>query len=142
MKNKLSNGANKIVIWIMNIVIIVLSLILFVMIFLVIAEFHRAFDWEKSTDSFGYYMSSEEYFQITPVYHSNIANGYKPDAETAEYYGVAQYFEAALLYNAYTQVGNEEMAQVFEEKMQDAKQEMGDWDMAVPSIHEQLGIEE
>lgn len=142
MKNRVSNGANKIVIWIMNIIIIVLSLILFVMIFLVIAEFHQAFDRERSTDSFGYYMTSEEYFQIVPAYYTNMAYGYKADAETAEYYGVAQYFEAALLYNAYTEVGNEEMAQVFEKKMQDAKQEMGDWDMAIPSIHEQLGIEE
>lgn len=142
MKNKLSNGANKIVIWIMNIVIVVLSLILFVMIFLVIAEFRRAFDWEKSTDSFGYYMRSEEYFQITPIYHNNVANGYKPDAETAEYYGVAKYFEAALIYNAYMETGNEEMAQVYKEKMQAAKPEMGGWDMAIPSIHKQLGIDE
>lgn len=142
MKNKVSNGANKIVTWILNIIIIVLSLVLFLMIFLVIAELHRAFNWERSTDSFGYYMSSEEYFQITPAYHTNIANGYEPDAETAEYYGVAKYFEAALIYNAYMETGNEEMAQVYKEKMQDAKPEMGGWDMAIPSIHKQLGIEE
>jgi hypothetical protein len=142
MKNKVSNGANKIVTWILNIIIIVLSLFLFLMIFLVIAEFRSAFNWERSTDSFGYYMSSEEYFQITPAYHTNIANGYEPDEEVAEYYGVAQYFEAALIYNAYVETDNEEMAQVYKEKMQAAEGEMGGWNIAIPSIHKQLGIEE
>lgn len=142
MKNRVSNGANKIVIWIMNIVIIVLSLVLFVMIFLVIAEFHQAFNRERSTDSFGYHMTAEEYFQLVPTYYSNTAYGYEPDAETAEYYGVAKYFEAALIYNAYMETGNEEMEQVYKEKMQAAKPEMGGWDMAIPSIHKQLGIEE
>ena len=142
MKNRVSNGANKIVIWIMNIVIIVLSLVLFVMIFLVIAEFHQAFNRERSTDSFGYHITAEEYFQLVPTYYSNTAYGYEPDAETAEYYGVAQYFEAALIYNAYMETGNEEMAQVYKEKMQAAKPEMGGWDMAIPSIHKQLGIDE
>ena len=142
MKNKVSNGANKIVTWIMNIIIVVLSMALFVMIFLFVAEFRQAFDRESSTNSFGYYMSSEEYFQITPAYHNNTAYGYKPDAETAEYYGVAQYFEAALIYNAYVQAGNEEMAEAFKKKMQEAKPEMGDWDIAIPAIHKQLGIEE
>ena len=142
MKNKGSNGANKVVTWIMNIIIIVLSLILFVMIFLLIAEFNSAFNRERSTESFGYFVSSEEYHQLGGIYHNNLAHGYKPDAETAEYYGVAQYFEAAFIYNAYMETGNEEMAQVYKEKMQAAKTEMGGWDIAIPSIHKQLGIEE
>ncbi len=142
MKNKVSSGANKIVIWVMNIIIIVLCLILFITAGVMIAEFRSAFHRERSTDSFGYYMTSEEYFQMVPTYYSNTAYGYKADDEIAEYYGVAQYYEAALLYNAYTEAGNEEMAQKFKEKMQDAKQEMGGWDMAIPSIHKQLGIDE
>ena len=142
MKDKVSNGANKIVIWILNIIIIILCFLLFITAGVMISEFHSAFNRERSTDSFGYYMSGEKYFELVPVSYSNTAYGYKTDAETAEYYGVAQYFEAALIYNAYVETDNEEMAQVYKEKMQAAKGEMGGWDIAIPSIHKQLGIEE
>lgn len=141
MKNKVSNGVNKIIIWCLNIVIIVLSLVLFLMVCVMIGELHDAFDRKRSTDNFAYYMKSEDYHELVPAYYHNTINGFKADEETMEYYGVAQYFEAAFLYNAYVKTGNEEMAQKYKEKMQAAETEMGGWSIAKDSIHKQLGLE-
>lgn len=141
MKNKAKDGINKIIIWILNIVIIILSLFLVINAGAMISEMHNAYDWSRSTEYMDFRIEKEEYHELMPIYYYNIMSGYESNEEELEYYGVARYYDVAVIYKAYLVIGNEEMASKYKEKMQEAEKMMGGWIIAKEGIHKQLGID-
>ncbi len=138
MKNKEKANVVK---WILNIIIIVLSFFFFVTVCATLSELNDAFGYNYDADSFYYKLQSENYRDMVQARYHNIMNGHNGNATLKEYYGVAEYYEMASLYKAYTVAGNEEMATHFQNKMQEAEKRMGDWNITKDSIHKQLGIE-
>lgn len=141
MKSKVKGGVNKIIVWILNIVIIILSLFLVINAGGMISEMRNAYDWSRSTEYMGFRIEQEEYHELVKTYYYNTMSGYKSTEEEEEYYGVARYYDVAVVYKAYLTAGKEQMAQKYREKMQEAETMMGGWIIAKEGIHRQLGIE-
>jgi len=81
------------------------------------------------------------YSQLVEMYHVSEEEGMKGGKALREYYGVAKYFEAASLYKAFDAVGDTERAERQQEKMTQAYEQMGSWNIAKDDIHEKLGLE-
>ncbi len=141
MKNK-AKGGTKVVNFILNLIIVVLSFFFVMTAGVMIGEFYHAFTPGYSEDSFYYKISDERYYSLVGAYHSNVQGGFEGDEDIQEYYGVAKYFEAASLYHAYQVAGNEEMAKFFAGKMELAEEDMGGWSVTREPILKYLGIEE
>ncbi|MBQ9141103.1 MAG: hypothetical protein IJX63_04835 [Lachnospiraceae bacterium] len=141
MRNK-EKGGTKIVNFILNLVIVVLCFFFVMTAGVMIGEFYQAFTPGYSTNSFYYKIDDERYYSMVGAYHSNTQAGFEGDEDMQEYYGVAKYFEAASLYHAYQVAGNEEMAELFSQKMKLAEEEMGGWSVTREPILKYLGIEE
>ncbi len=133
-KHKLSD-------WIINAVIIILCFFLLMTAGVMIGEFYDAYSQPYADDNLFYHIEDEQYFYLVNGSYRNIFSGFEGDAETQEYHGVGKYYEAASLYKAYEMYGNEEQAEFFLEKMEEAQKDMGGWDIAIKPIKKQLGIE-
>lgn len=141
MENKAKTGGNKVVNLILNIIIIILSFVLVITVGVMIGEFSDATTYVYGEDNFYYDIEGERFFDMVGDYHSNAQAGYEGNKNMKEYYGVAEYYEAASLYRAYTVTGNTEWADFFKEKMNQAEPQMGGWSITKDAIHAQLGIE-
>lgn len=140
MKNK-QKGVTKAVNMILNIITVVLSICFLMTVGVMIDEFYQAFTPGYSEDSFYYYITGEQYHSLVGAYHSNTQEGFQPNKDMKEYYGVAKYFEAASLYHAYQVAGNEEQAAFFAKKMEQAESEMGGWSVTKEPIGKYLELE-
>lgn len=141
MENKAKIGGNKIVNWILNILIILLSFLFIITAGVMIEELHTVNSYTYSENSFYYNIEGERFFNMVGGYHQNTQAGFEGNKNMKEYYGVAEYYEAASLYKAYTVAGNTEWANHFKEKMNQAEVKMGGWSITKDAIHKQLGIE-
>lgn len=141
MKSK-EKGGVKVVNWVLNIVIVVLSFFFVMTAGVMIEELYTAFAPTYDEDNFYYDITDERFSRMVGGYHANVQAGFEGNADMKEYYGVAKYYEAASLYHAYTVAGNEELAMVFQQKMEQAEEEMGSWSITKEPINKQLGIEE
>ncbi len=141
MENKARIGSQKIIKLILNVVIVVVVLLFLLTAGVMVTEIFSAFAQPYRGRSNDYYIKQERYFQLIDGYYSNTIAGFEGTVEEKEYYGVAEYYEAASLYKAYTVAGNTEMADLFLEKMQQAELKMGGWVITKEPIHKQLGIE-
>lgn len=142
MENKGKLESRTVVMWMMNIIIILLSIGLMLTAGVMIGEFISANTSNYNEDSFYYSIQQERFFDTVGYYHHNTKAGLEGNAKMQEFYGVAKYYEYASLYQAYTVYGNLEQAEAFRKKMQDAESDMGDWDMTIEPIQKQLGMEE
>ena len=106
-----------------------------------IESVHSTFLWHSDEKDFYHAIESGDYGRTVEYYYRNIQSGCEGDAELKEYYGVAKYYEAASLYKAYLKAGNTEQAEKYQERMNAALNEMGEWMIVKEPIHEQLGIE-
>lgn len=134
-------GTNTVVKWIMNIIIIVLAFFFVLTAGVMIEEMYSATAPAYRDDSFYYNIESERYFNMIYGYYQNTMEGYEGDKDTKEFYGVARYYELASLYRAYTVAENQEQADIFYQRMQEAEADMGSWSITKKPIHKQLGIE-
>ncbi len=92
-------------------------------------------------DSFYWRLESEEYASMVNMYHMNVAAGKGEDRKLQEYYGVAEYFEAAADYKMYVEAGEKELADAAYGKMQKAYNKMGDFAILKEKIEAKLGLE-
>ncbi len=136
-----SSVKRQIINWILNGMIIVLCCLLLMTVFVMIENFASACSRPGSLEYMHYDIEENRFHRLIDNYHYNMVAGFEGDAEEQEYYGIAKYYEAAMLYKAYRASGNEELSQRFFEKMQQAEQEMGGWIITKDAIHQQLGIE-
>ena len=141
MNKTVNKNSSRVVKWILNIIIVILCFFFVITAGVMIEEIYSAATYPRSEDGFYYNVEGEQYYNMVGGYYSNIFAGYEGNRNMKEYYGVAQYFEAASLYKAYTSVGNTELADIFLERMKKLEAEMGGWSIAKEPIHKQLGIE-
>ena len=141
MKNKNRIQRQNVVIMVMNIVIIVLSILLLCTILVMTEELKYAFSSFSDTDNISYNVEYGQYSRLTEQYHMSIEEGVKANKELEEYFGVAKYFEAAYMYNAFRVVGDAERASREEAKMEQAYEQMGSWNIVKKEIHDRLGLE-
>lgn len=126
---------------IMNLVIIALCLALFGGIILMFQELQYAFARPAQTDWLESEVRNEDYAYLVANYHEDKQYGGILSGTRKECYGVAEYFEAAFMYQAFSEAGDTERAAREKEKMDVAYEEMGEWNIAADSIREQLGLD-
>lgn len=141
MNNTNAESKGKIIQLILNIMIVIATFFLLIHAGVLIQTVVEETTPMHGENSFYYAIEEENYAGMVGNYYLNTMEGHEGNATMQEYYGVAKYYEAASLYKAYAEVGNEEMATQFLEKMQDVEDEMGGWSVAKDAIHEQLGLE-
>lgn len=141
MENKTKNETQKIVKWVLNSIIVAVSVFFIIMVVLMIEEVYHAVTPLYGENNFSYSVNNERYCEMVGNYYHNTLAGFEGNKTMKEYYGVAKYYEAASLYHAYTEVGNVEMAEHFLQKMEQAEGEMGGWSITKKPINQQLGME-
>ena len=141
MKSKEKGKVGRFIIWTLNIVIIALSVFLVIYIKGTKDEIDHALDNYHSTEYLGFTIEQEEYHELARTYYNNTLGGYESTEEEEECYGVARYYELAVIYKAYLETGNQEMIEVYKEKMLETEEMMGGWIIAKAGIHRQLGID-
>lgn len=141
MKNKSRIQRQDFVIFIMNAVIVVLCILLFFAVIFMTKELKYAFSSYYSVDNMVYAVEYGQYEQLVERYHTNTEEGTKVNKEQKEYFGVAQYFEAAYMYKTFEVVGDSWRAAREKAKMEQAYEEMGSWNIVKKDIHEKLGLE-
>lgn len=99
-----------------------------------IQRFHEDWSFSYDADSFYYRLQDEDFGQMVEMYHVNEAAGAKADEELMQYYGVAKYFEAASCYKAFQE-------SIYLEKMNTAKEQMGELNFVSETICEKLSLE-
>lgn len=141
MNKKAKNNKVKVVNWVLNILIVIATFFFLMTAGVMIEEFRFVTTPIHSENSFYNAMQAENYSTMIGNQYRNTLEGHEGNKTMQEYYGVAQYYEAASLYRAYTVVGNEEQAADFLKKMEAAEKEMGGLSIVKDSIHKQLGLE-
>ena len=142
LKNKLKqiqkqNGA----LLVMNIVIIALCLVLFGGTIYMFKQLNYAFSRPVQTSWLESNVRNENYAYLVANYHQDEVYGGLISGTKKECYGVAKYFEAASMYKAYLESGDTERAAREKERMDEAYEEMGEWNIAADSIREKLRLE-
>lgn len=128
---------------ILNIIIIVLSVMLFLLTVTFLIE---TVDYQRSykvtEGDMINYVRYQEYDVLVECMYSNEANGIKPTGDMEELYAVALYYENAVLYQAYQVSGNADEAQKKYNRMKECEGQMGDFAFAKEEIWNLLGITE
>jgi len=141
MRNKDRVKRQNVVILIMNIVIVVLCILLLFTGALMVEELKSAFTTYYNEGSMVYNIETGAFDYLVEQGHVVEAEEVKVSREAQEFFGVAKYFEAAFFYKAYEEVGDTERAARQKEKMEQAYEEMGSWNIVQKDIHETLGLE-
>ena len=105
------------------------------------SEFSYEYKWYPDEDNMLYTLQEEQYGQLVKDYYLNEFSNQRVTAGLRECYGVARYFEAALWYNAYDIVGDTQRSAVYAEKMEEAYDEMGDYQFLDAEIRKKLDME-
>ena len=141
MKNKAREKKQSIVILFLNCVIVVMCIIMLGFGYVAINSICDVFSSLETEESMHYRLEDGEFYRMVEAYHLNVQGGHEASEEMQEYYGVAKYYEAASLYKAFVENGDLERAERELEKMEEAKDEMGQWVIVESQIKEQLGLE-
>lgn len=142
MNNKIRTRKQSAVLVVMNVVIVILCIGIFLCGIRLIREIRFANDEKYDAEAMENCIRYDNYDSLSQYYHMNQVQNVKADADMKECYGVAKYYEAAVMYKAYQTVGNEKRVASEKEAMDAAYQEMGEWDITADTINKQLGIED
>ncbi len=125
---------------ILNIVIVGLCL---TMVCCVVATISKLdYDYIPSGDItyLQYCIDDDAEYQMIMEYYLLQAYDVKLNREQKECYGVAKYFEAASYYRAFMETGDMERAEREKKKMEQAIEEMGNWNVVKEDIDTKLGL--
>lgn len=142
MNNKIRTRKQSAVLVVMNVVIVILCIGIFLCGIRLIREIRFANDEKYDAEAMENCIRYDNYDSLSQYYHMNQVQNVKADADMKECYGVAKYYEAAVMYKAYQTVGDENRAVSEKEAMDAAYQEMGEWDITADTINKRLGIED
>lgn len=142
MNNKIRTRKQSVVLVVMNVVIVLLCIGIFLCGFRLIREIQYSNDEKYDAEAMENCIRYDNYDSLSQYYHMNQVQNVKADADMKECYGVAKYYEAAVMYKAYQAVGDENRAVSEKEAMDAAYQEMGEWQITADTINKQLGIED
>ena len=123
-------------------VVIAGLVVLFLMIsVMAVGEFYSSVKYSTHDENNFYYrLEAEDYPTMVTYYHQNVAAGLEDKKDLQEYYGVAKYYEAAADYKLYTEAGETAKAQAQKTKMDEAYEQMGDFQFVSENIDEDLGL--
>lgn len=141
MENQIRQSRQKVIIWIMNIVIVVLCLLAVLMGYVAVRNLREVFSAPATEDSMFYCVDAGDFHYMVERYHRNEEGGFKGSKAMQEYYGVARYYEAASLYRAFEEAKDTERAEREKTRMEEALAQMGTWAVVKEEINTQLGID-
>ena len=123
-----------------NIIIIILSVILFILVIVLCKEvFNRSY-YTKDANSFYYDINDGRYTDMVISTEENRAIGVKETKELKSCYAVADYFEAASYYKVYIENDKKEVADKYLKTMTACRKDMDDFEYAADDIDEKMGI--
>ncbi len=105
------------------------------------SEFSYEYSWYPDEEDMVYTLQDGQYGRLVENYYSNEYSGRRVTHGMRECFGVAKYFEAALWYNAYEIAGDAEKYAIYAEKMEEAYEEMGDYQFLDSDIREKLNMD-
>lgn len=126
---------------ILTVVMVVECLLIVVTAGLAYHEITYDYTWYEDEDALLYEIEDERYGWLLTHYYANMYGGYRASGNMEECYGVAKYYEAALWYKAYQNVGDMERSTVYAKKMEMALDEMGDYRFLEEKIRAKLNME-
>lgn len=141
MRNKTKLEGQRILKLIMNIAIAGLCFLVVIFALVAVDEVWDLTYRKEDADSFYYRLEDGEFYRMVDYYYDNITGGYEDAAELQEYYGVAKYYEAASFCKAFLESGDTVRAERELVKMEQALQQMGDWNIVEQDIKRQLGLD-
>ena len=124
----------------MNVVIVILCILLLIVGYVAVESTIDVFSPTYGENSFRYSVEDNNFAPLVSKYYRNVAEG-ADSAKMQEYYGVAEYFEAASYYKAFLEAGDTVRAERELKRMEEAAGKMGGWEMTKAVIHEQLGLD-
>ena len=140
MRNKIKLDGKNVIILVMNAVIVILCFFTLLCGYMAVEGYRDAFSAPYSENSLYYQLEDGLFYRMVESHHYNTQEGHSGNLEMQEYYGVAKFYEAASMYKAFLVSGDQERAERELEKMELAREEMGEWNIVEPEILEQLKI--
>ena len=141
MENKSRKIHRSLLTLVMNIVIIFVCVLLVLVGSVAFSSLRDAFSPWYTEDSMYYSLDDGSFYRMVEGYHMNVQEGVEGNRTMQEYYGVAKYYQAASMYKAFLEIGDEERAARELERMEETRKEMGEWIVAEQEMKEQLGLE-
>lgn len=120
--------------------IVIMTIIFIAVTMSTVYEFLQIDAMGHRENSFYYAMESKRYDNLLDYYYTNLSEGYGEKSSFKEYYAVAKYYEAALFYKAFDNVGDEERAGAQMTRMIQAASEMGEFSAVQEEINDSLGF--
>ena len=142
MNNKTRTRKQSAVLMVMNVVIVILCVGTFLCGIRLIREIRFASGEKYNAETMENFIRYDSYDILSQYYHINQVQNVKADANMKECYGVAKYYDAAVMYKAYETVGDENRAASEKQAMDAAYQEMGEWRITADTINKPLGIKD
>ena len=106
----------------------------------VAVRFYEANDLGYDSDALYYRLRDEDYARLAELTWQNRMNGRENDADSQEYYAVADYYEAAVQYRMCKEAGDNDGAGNWLKKMTDAENRMGVFIAEKEKIDQILGL--
>lgn len=139
MKNKIE--VKHIGILALDLAILAMCVVFVCSVIAVAVSFHEAYDRGYDSDALYYRLRDEDYTQLAELTWQNRMNGRENDADSQEYYAVADYYEAAVQYRLCRESGDNDGAEDWLKKMTDAESRMGVFAAERENIDRILGIQ-
>ncbi len=141
MQNKIRETRQNVIILVMNIAIVVFGIIMVICGFVATSNLLDRFSVPNDERSMYYRLNDGDFGQMVNMYHQNVQAGFGDDRQLQEYYGVAEYYEAASFYKVFLDAGDTARAEREKVKMDAALEKMGGWSIVEQEINKLLGIE-
>lgn len=132
---------NKVLSMILTVVMVLECVLIIITLGVFWSEFSTEYSWYPDEEDMVYTMQEEQYGRLVENYYVNQYSGQRVTSGMRECYGVARYYEAALWSNAYELVGDAERSAAYAEMMEEAYEEMGDYQFLDANIREKLNME-
>ena len=127
---------------IMNIVLVALSISFLISLIILFREVKpERYLYSNDANSFFYALKEEEYSRMIEMTKENRAQDVEETSDLKECYAVSDFFEAAVMYQAYTKKGQPNMADECMKKMTEYQKDMGSLSYVTEKIYTKLGIE-
>ena len=141
MQNKIREMRQNVIIMVMNIVIVVIGIIMVICGFVATSNLYGRYSMPNTDRSMYYCINGGDFERMVSMYHQNVQAGFGDDRRMQEYYGVAEYYEAASFYKVFLDAGDTARAEREKAKMDTALVRMGGWSIVEQEVRAQLGIE-
>lgn len=138
MKNKV--GVKHIGLLALDFAILAMCVVFVSSVITVAVSFHEVYDRGYDSDTLYYRLRDQDYARLAELTWQNRMNGRENDADSQEYYAVADYYEAAVQYCLCKEAGDTDGVENWLEKMEDAESRMGVFGAERAKIDQILGI--